>query len=234
MYYNLNGSLDEIIPKQHYYTFDCWDNEILWEITYLAFIKLEDLMFKVNIALVAVLILAVFIPVAAAHDSASEAGVNVNQGRGDYAHVTGKLIIHNITVEEVYDYVVDIENEAEWYPGVLSSVLISGDGGRGTVYEQQFFFAGQIFTFNVIINQTVDDKLIILTTDGLLANETRYQFKQLGDGSVEFTVDAFVQAPAGFPPEDIQAFLTFSLFNLLGALGTTGEVIIPAHGSQPL
>jgi hypothetical protein len=191
-------------------------------------------MFKRHIALVAILVLAVFVPAAAASDSASDVRVDVNQGRGDYAHVTGKLIIHNITVEEVYDYVVDLENEAEWYPGVISSVLISGDGGRGSVYEQQFFFAGQTFTFNVTINQTVEDKLIILTTDGLLANETRYMFKQLNDGSVEFTVDAFVQTPEGFPPEDIQNFLTFSLFNLLAALGSTGEVIIPAHGNQPL
>lgn len=170
-------------------------------------------------------------PVALAQSANTDAEIAANQGRGTSLHITGTLIIHDITVEEVYAFTSDLSNDHLWYPGTFSSVLVEGDGGKGSVYEEEIFFGGAFATIYATVVHLVPNRHFWFTSDTLLTNETRYDYKQRGN-NVEFTLDSFVQVPEGTTDADMELYLTGVFYNLLANLGRTGEIIIPAHGNQ--
>lgn len=191
----------------------------------------------VTISLMLLAIMLMVAPIASAQVPSTTNDTNANNGRGSYQHVTGKIIIHDIAVEDVYAYVADLHHDTCWYPGTLTSELVSGDGGKGSVYHEQVGFFGQVFDISATVLHLVPNKHVRFTSDGIFINQTRYDMKQLQDGSTEFIIDSFVLVPEG-ATYDWNLYLQALTYQLLGCLGGaygqtyTGELILPAHGNQ--
>jgi hypothetical protein len=175
------------------------------------------------LALVLVVILMTT-PVALAQTAVGVSAMPDNNGRGGRLHIQGTLVIHNITVEEVWAFTSNLENDDVWYPGTFDATLVSGDGGRGSVYTETVCFGGGCVSITATILQYVPNNKLRFMSDGILINETQYTYHQNPDGSVRFNVDSFVEAPAGVTQTDLENFLAFAFTLLLGALGRTGEI----------
>jgi hypothetical protein len=194
------------------------------------------------VLLIVVLVIGSLIgaPIAAAQIQPDIASLNgPDQGRGDSVHVTGKLIMSGVTVEQLYSFVSDLENDTQWYLGTVSSMLVSGDGGRGSVYQEVVVFdlgAGPVaFDVTATVLHLVPNRHVRFRSNGIFINETQYHMKTLNDGRVEFVVDSFVELPPGAPAAFIVDYLKAVLNQLATVLGVANPtIIVPAHGKQQL
>lgn len=141
--------------------------------------------------------------------------------------INGYVDINNATQEEVYKFVSDLSNDHLWYPGTLSSVKVSGNGGPGTVYKEQIYFNGlQDITATVLA--THPNHSFWFTSDGILTNITKYTLLKRPNHKVRFVMTSVVKVPPGVTKEFMEQYLTATFQSLLQNLGKTGEVHVPA------
>lgn len=136
-------------------------------------------------------------------------------------HIVGQLLIQDISVSEVYSFVSHLENDKLWYPGVVGSELIQGDGGPQTTYKTTMNM-GQgemVVTATVLATQPMTS--FQFTSNGFLANQTEYRFEEAGPFQTLFTIDSRV---TGTTTEMITGYMQQTFQGLLKALGKAGEV----------
>jgi hypothetical protein len=148
------------------------------------------------------------------------------ESRENLLHVKGSVLIHDTTKSEVYDFVSNLDNDTQWYPGTLTSELVSGNGGPGSVYHETIVFGGTQANITATVLAAVPNNSFWFTSDGLLTNLTRYRLQRRQGGDVEFTLSSVVQVPEGVTQADMENYLTYAFTLLLGALGKTGEITI--------
>jgi carbon monoxide dehydrogenase subunit G len=78
------------------------------------------------------------------------------------------------TTEAVFAYLSDFTNTNEWDPGTVRTVLVSGDGGVGTIYRNTSKFMGREteLTYEVVDHRP--DSLFALRGENssVIANDT--------------------------------------------------------------
>jgi hypothetical protein len=106
---------------------------------------------------------------------------------------------------DVFAYVADFENVAEWDPGIRSSARVSGDGGLGSRYDVEATFAGRVVPLTyevthyeapqrVTLRASTDrfdseDEIVVADLDGLTRVTYRAEFTLRGLlGRVEFAL----------------------------------------------
>jgi hypothetical protein len=141
-------------------------------------------------------------------------------------HVVGHLTINNTTKEEVFDYLANLENDVHWYPGTLSSTLVSGNGGAGTVYQETVFFFEQEIPVTATVLKVKPHRSFWFTSGGVFTNLTNYRVRKAGHHKVRFTLDSTVEATNGVTQEFFEQYLTLAFQNLLTAMGKTGTIEI--------
>lgn len=151
----------------------------------------------------------------------------VFDNRSEVTHVTGEVIFDDADRQVVYDFVSDLGNDHLWWPGTVSSTLISGDGGNGSVWEEFIFFGTGLFPVRATLMGTVSGEHVWFTSDGILPNLTHYHLRDGANGEVIMTLQSQVQLPEGVTKEFMEQYLFLTFQNLLGVLGETGEVHVP-------
>lgn len=141
-------------------------------------------------------------------------------------YVQGSVLLDNIDQHTVFSFVSNLENDPSWYPGTLSSQLISGDGGAGSKYQEVVAFGPQPVTITATVLGVQPDHRFSFTSDSFLVNITEYEVRQRPDGKTELIVSSYVQLPAGFSRDALVGYLGYVLNVLPNALGTTGTVTI--------
>ncbi len=141
-------------------------------------------------------------------------------------YVQGSVLLDDIDQETVFNYVANLENDPSWYPGTLSSQLVSGDGGAGTTYQEVVAFGPEPITITATVLGVQPNHRFSFTSDSFLVNVTEYEVRQRPDGKTELIVSSYVQLPPGFSREALVGYLNLVLNTLPGALGTTGTVSI--------
>lgn len=152
---------------------------------------------------------------------------SVFANRSDVTRVTGEVVIHNADRQEVFNFVSNLGNDHLWWPGTVSSTLISGDGGNGSVWEEYIFFVDGAYPVRATLMGTVPGEQVWFTSDGILPNLTHYHLRNGNNGDVIMTLQSEVQLPEGVTKEFMEQYLTLTFYNLLGVLGKTGEVQVP-------
>ncbi len=87
-------------------------------------------------------------------------------------------------LERVYAYLADFTTTTEWDPGTVETVLVSGDGGVGTVYRNTSRFAGREtqLTYTVVERDEGDTFALRGENKTVHARDTM-TFRRVGDGT---------------------------------------------------
>lgn len=118
--------------------------------------------------------------------------------------------------DQVFSYLADFTNTTEWDPGTIRTVLVEGDGGVGSRYENTSKFAGRVSTLIYVVQEIVPGRSIHLRGENssLIAND-RITVEQHGGG-------ARVGYRAEFEFGGILRLFTPILRVLVNRLGTAG------------
>jgi carbon monoxide dehydrogenase subunit G len=86
--------------------------------------------------------------------------------------------------DRVFQYLSDFTNTAEWDPGTITTVLIDGDGGVGSRYENTSKFAGRVSKLIYQVQEIIPGRHIHLRGENssLVAND-RITVRPKGSGS---------------------------------------------------
>lgn len=147
--------------------------------------------------------------------------------RSEAVNVTGEVIIYNADRQEVFNFVADLGNDHLWWPGTISSELVEGDGGNGSVWQEYIFFGEGLFPIRATLMGTVPGSHVWFTSDGILPNLTHYHLRDGANGEVIMTLQSQVVLPEGVTKEFMEQYLFLTFQNLLGVLGEEGEVHVP-------
>ena len=84
----------------------------------------------------------------------------------------------------VFDYLKDFTTSTQWDPGTISTVLIEGDGGVGSSYENTSKFAGRVSKLVYVVQEIDPGRYIHLRgqNSSLVAND-RITVAPKGTGS---------------------------------------------------
>jgi hypothetical protein len=141
-------------------------------------------------------------------------------------YVEGSVLLDNVDQETVFNYVANLENDPSWYPGTLSSQLVSGDGNTGSQYQEVVAFGPEPVSITATVLGVQPNHRFSFTSDSFLVNVTEYEVRRRPDGKTELVLSSYVQLPPGFSREMLVGYLNLVLNTLPGALGTTGTVSI--------
>src|SRR5690349_5740744 len=83
-------------------------------------------------------------------------------------YVEGSVVLDNVDQETTFSFVSNLENDPAWYPGTLSSQLVSGDGGAGTQYQEVVAFGPQPVTITATVLASQPDHRFSFTSDSFL------------------------------------------------------------------
>lgn len=140
--------------------------------------------------------------------------------------VQGWLLIEDTSREEAFEFLSDLENDPLIYPGTLSAVRTSGDGGVGTTYEETIVFGGVESDIVATILEYKQDKWLKFKADNLLQNVSAYRLYPTFSGHTVLKLESYVVVPEGVTQEDMEAYLNLVFGNMLTELDTTGHIWI--------
>ena len=90
-----------------------------------------------------------------------------------------------------FAYLSDFTTTNEWDPGTVTTELVEGDGGVGTVYRNVSEFNGKESELRYEVVELVPDRRFALTGEGKSAHaDDTMEFEPHGDGTrVTYTAD---------------------------------------------
>lgn len=100
---------------------------------------------------------------------------------------TPQTITRTITspadVGTVFTYLSDFRSTEEWEPATESTSLVEGDGGVGSVYDNESRFAGRTVNLRYVVTELVPDKVFEVRGEGpSVVTVDRMTFRPLPDG----------------------------------------------------
>ena len=106
-----------------------------------------------------------------------------------------KSIVINATVEKVYDYLVDQQNQINWMPSLVGLWDIS-ETGEGQHYKWKYKMSGVMLEGETAVIETVPNKRIGTKTKGAVSSEWLLVFDATDEGtSLEMNIDYTVPIP---------------------------------------
>ncbi len=141
-------------------------------------------------------------------------------------HVIGYVHINNEKVDDLFHFTTNLDNDAQWYPGILSSTLTQGDGKTGSEYAEvvNLGFGNIPITATVLAYDPLSH--FQLTSNGFLANTTDYYYVRGKDQSPYFVINSYVDAGPGVTQAAMDGYMQGTFMGLLHALNKTGEITI--------
>jgi hypothetical protein len=152
--------------------------------------------------------------------------VNVEEAPANKIHVVGYVHIQDMKYKDVFKFVTNLENDPKWYPGVMSSKLISGDGKKGTTYEEILNMGAGEMKITATVLQYFPYSYFKITSTGFLSNTTNMFFAPGARNSAYYVIDSYVDEAPGVTVESMHGYMQLTFANLLTALGKQGEVKI--------
>lgn len=156
----------------------------------------------------------------------SLAALSSAPGVAQVVHVSGYVDVQDISRSELYDYVVNLENDPLWYPGTLSSEQICGGHGASSQYREVVALTGTPLEITATVMRVIPNHSVWFKSDNVLPNVTNYLITTRRDQITRLTLSSSVGVPEGSSQADIEAFLELILNTLLSALGKQGTVVI--------
>ncbi len=106
-------------------------------------------------------------------------------------------------ISEVFAYLSDFTSTTEWDPGTISTTLVSGDGGVGTVYANTSRFNGRQAALTYRVTALVPNALVRLegenktihATDTMTFDESAHGTSVTYDANFRFKGLARLAAP---------------------------------------
>lgn len=136
-------------------------------------------------------------------------------------HIVGQLVIENSSPKEIYDFVTNLANDPQWYPGVVGSELLQGDGGPQTTYKTTMNMGQGEIVVTATVLATTPTTSFRFMSDGFLSNQTEYRFETINPTQTLFTIDSTV---TGTTTEMISGYMQQTFQGLLKALSKTGAI----------
>lgn len=103
----------------------------------------------------------------------------------------------NSSVETVYNYICDHNNEPNWMPGMIEVSLISGSGDSvGDRYKWKYKMAGMIFDGETTITEIIPNKKIVTDSKGGIKSTFTFIFEPIEEGTLlELNIDYTIPVP---------------------------------------
>jgi hypothetical protein len=157
-------------------------------------------------------------------------GVSAQAVPVDTINVSVSVRVDGVSKNTLYGFLTNLENDALWYPGIISSEKVkSGPRGRlvGSRYHQVAYVTPTLTTnTDIDVLGAVSNNLFLIKGDGDLADYTAlYTFSKAANGSGVWTLTAQYKAP-GFTEEIFRQYITFAMNSLIAYYNTTGEVTV--------
>ena len=106
-----------------------------------------------------------------------------------------KSIVINATVEKVYDYLVDQQNQINWMPSLVDLWDIS-EKGEGQNFKWKYKMSGVMLEGETAVIETVPNKRIGTKTKGAVSSEWLLVFDATDEGTMlEMNIDYTVPIP---------------------------------------
>lgn len=142
----------------------------------------------------------------------------------------GAVKVNNITRQELYNFTTDLVNDADFYPGIENTVLITQGNPVtkvGNVYLQTGSFGGFPFetTIEVIGGKNGVYVRLIGTGTGVTYDSINAYYPT-PDGGAIFNTNAIITG-IGLTPEFQNMYVNAAFSTLLSVLGKTGTVYSP-------
>ena len=94
----------------------------------------------------------------------------------------------------VFAYLSDFTNTEEWDPGTVSTTRVEGEGGVGTVYENESEFNGRRSQLRYHVVERVPERRFVLSGEGKGATaDDVMEFEALPDGGTRVTYTADIR-----------------------------------------
>lgn len=140
--------------------------------------------------------------------------------------VQGYVDIEDISKQEVFDYISNLENDTQWYPGTLTSEQICGDGGAKSQYKEVVALTGTPIEITATVMRVIPGTAVWFKSDNVLPNVSNYLVTRRGHDTVRMTLTSSVGLPDGYSEADLETYLELVLNSLLTALGKEGTVVV--------
>ena len=105
-----------------------------------------------------------------------------------------RSIIINTPVTKVFDYIADPKLTPEWLPGMIETKdIVQTKEGVGSTHNWTYKMSGMTFKGKNITDEFVQDKKIVIRSEGSIKTLWNWNFEPEGNGtkidlSVEYTV----------------------------------------------
>jgi hypothetical protein len=156
--------------------------------------------------------------------------LDVNAVDGKTAIMSTSIVeVDNMTPEDLFDFVTNIENDLLYYPGIQDvELLVEGDEDLvGTLYLQSGEFMGFPFVTTINITHGKYGKYVVLRGESAgLSYVAEYHFHKHGQNGAIFQTTSIVNG-YGLSPETQIQYQQFSYNQMLTVLGKTGTVNVP-------
>ena len=105
-------------------------------------------------------------------------------------------VVINRPVEQVFEFVCDLENDPKWTPGTVMRRTSQGPLGVGTTFEQHDRFMGRRMNFSVeVTDYEPPRKIGLKTTSGQLSFGGHRMFEPVNEGATRVTFAGEGHAP---------------------------------------
>jgi hypothetical protein len=136
--------------------------------------------------------------------------------------------VDSVPKNQLYSFVTNINNDALWYPGIISTAVIhTGPNGSlvGTQYSQVAAVNESLTTTTIIdVLSAKKNTYYLIKGDGDFADYTAlYTFTAASNGGGVFTLNSVYDAP-GLTQETFEQYITYALSGLLRYYNSTGDV----------
>jgi uncharacterized membrane protein len=103
----------------------------------------------------------------------------------------------NASIESVYNYITDHNNEPDWMPGMIEVHLTTGSGGSvGDRYQWRYKMAGMIFDGETTITEIIPNKKIVTESKGGIKSTFTFIFEPNEEGTLlELIIDYTIPVP---------------------------------------
>lgn len=167
-----------------------------------------------------------FIALKSVNASSNEILNNLVSNPSDYFFTRASLTVDDMTVPALFNFTSNGENDVYWYPGVVSSVAVQGNGGVGTVYNQVLNFGGVILNSSFEIIGRIPNKLIVQKASGAFENYGVYVYRPVAGGKAKITIYGAVKRAPEVTKEGLEFIMNVAYPTLLNYLGKTGTYTV--------
>ncbi len=141
-----------------------------------------------------------------------------------YVNTVGTVDIAGVTTHDLANLTGNLLNDYLWWPGIVSTTLLEGTGGTGSVFSQVVNNFGITLNNTVYIAVKADDQYTIENSVGFIPAAGILVWDDTESGA-KLTLHGLIKVPAGFDPNALgffaQVFYNQAFTNLTNYFAST-------------